>query len=153
MAVSTSYDKFDDRTSYSTSLHLIDNHSGYQGVYWALFQFSEDPSREVGHLAFLRIGDNWLWPQAARVVLLAGDVKVSRDDAPLVNYSVLFDSNPAISEIEGFREAIEVELTKEDCQALVSAGSAIEGKVGNFQFSVGEGVMKEIAQALSKIAD
>lgn len=149
MTVSVTYDKFDDRTSYGTSLHLIDNHSGIQGTYWAIFSFSIDPTIQQGHLAIVRVGDGWLWSDETRVVVMADDTRIETDKARRVNVSTFFPSGSHNDSLDGLRDAIEIDLTQEQCLAMANAKKPIEGKAGSFQFSFGKGFMKDISEAVS----
>jgi hypothetical protein len=150
VAVSKRYDKFDDRNIFSTSKHLINNHSNYQGVYWCIFTYMVDPKKESGFLTFLRAGEGWLWNTGVRAVVIAGDTRVDSEEGQSVRDNGLIDTDPHTKDLPGMREAFELELTREECLALASAPSPIEGKVGHVQFSFGKGFMEDIAQAVAQ---
>ena len=148
MPVSVSYDKFDDRTTYGTGLHLIDNHSGIQGTHWGLFSYSVDPKIEQGHLLLLRVGEGWIWSDEMRMVVMADDTRIETEKARRVNSTTFFPSGSQIDSIDGLRDALEMDLTKEQCKALANAKNPIEGKAGSLQFSFGRGFMKDITDAV-----
>ena len=148
MPVSTTYDKFDDRTSYGTGLHLIDNHSEIQGTHWALFSFSVDPKIEKGHLLLVRVGEGWIWSDETRVVVIADDTRIETDNPRRVNASSLFPAGSHNASLDGLQDALELDLTKEQCLAMAKATNPIEGKAGSLQFAFGKGFMKDISEAV-----
>jgi hypothetical protein len=95
------------------------------------------------------VGDGWLWSDETRVVVMADDTRIETDNARRVNVSTFFPSGSHNDSLDGLRDAIEIDLTQEQCLAMANAKNPIEGKAGSFQFSFGKGFMKDISEAVS----
>lgn len=143
MAVTRHYDKFDERFTYFSESHLLNNHSGSQGTYWGQFAYFTVEGLESGFLFLRRQGADFLWVRNSQVVILTEHMRFKQEPASDL------EALPA----GGVSEELRIYLTKEECQALVSAGTSVEGRAGLFQFTFGQGLVSEIARACKKEFD
>lgn len=143
MTITKEYDKFDDKYEYTSEFHVVSKFDNHYGIVSGLFGYVVSDAFETGWLLLHRIGENWLWLDDSRCVLLAENLRVVHTD-DLSNHEVL-DSGDVY-------EQVAIKLEPEQCLALAAAPELPEAKIHGQILTFPRELQDQIVQVMEMVA-
>lgn len=143
MTITKEYDKFDDKYEYSTESHVVSKFDSFYGIINGVFAYVSSDAYETGWLILSRVGENWMWMNDSRCVLLAENLRVVHTDD--LSNSEVFDGGNVY-------EQVAIKLEPEQCLALAAASELPEAKIHGQVLTFPRELQDQIVQVMEMVA-
>jgi hypothetical protein len=143
MTITKEYDKFDEKFEYSTQSHVVSKFDSVYGIINGLFVYVVSDEFEIGWLILSRVGENWMWLDDSRCVLLADNLRVVHTDD--VSNSEVFDGGNVF-------EQVVIKLESEQSLALAASTTLPEAKIHGQILTFPRELHDQIVQVMEMVA-